>query len=397
MDNLQTDILFDHQLKLLFEDGENRDDFQEKLTDFFPAIIYVYDADKNKLRYINKKITDLLGYEFDEIKSWNSDLMKMVFTEDIDLVKKELKKFYDLKDDESHFYQSRLNHKKGDWKYFKTFGTILRRNENGKAASMLFIAQEYEPELEKKLKDLDRSNKELEEFAYIASHDLQEPLRKISTFAERLQIKFENELGEEGRQYLIRMNSATKNMRLLIENLLEFSRATLKNKSFIKTDLNVIVSEVQTELELQIEETKTVINSDKLPEIEIIPSQIKQLFANIFSNAIKFRKPSENVLIEIKCKKLLNTDKQSYQLEKNNEYYKISISDNGIGFEPEYNEKILQIFQRLHGKSKYPGSGIGLAICKKVVDNHNGLLFAFGEPESGATFTIILPEKNNIN
>jgi PAS domain S-box-containing protein len=252
--------------------------------------------------------------------------------------------------------------------------------------------RQYQSSLEEKIKDLDRSNKELEEFAYVASHDMNEPLRKITTFIERLENKYKPELGEDGQLYLNRISASVENMRHLIDTLLEFSRTARSNQPFMQVDLNAIIKEVQTDLELKIEETSATLQIDALPVIEAIPSQMKQLFDNLLNNSIKFRKTDIHPIITIRCLRLSRRQKELHRLDTANTWYKIDFSDNGIGFEPEYKQRIFQIFQRLHGKTEYPGSGIGLAICKKIIDQHKGLIYATGEPDNGATFTIILPE-----
>jgi signal transduction histidine kinase len=160
----------------------------------------------------------------------------------------------------------------------------------------------------------------------------------------------------------------------------------------MQVDLNAIIKEVQTDLELKIEETSATLQIDALPVIEAIPSQMKQLFDNLLNNSIKFRKTDIHPIITIRCLRLSRRQKELHRLDTANTWYKIDFSDNGIGFEPEYKQRIFQIFQRLHGKTEYPGSGIGLAICKKIIDQHKGLIYATGEPDNGATFTIILPE-----
>jgi signal transduction histidine kinase len=181
-------------------------------------------------------------------------------------------------------------------------------------------------------------------------------------------------------------------MRLLIDNLLEFSRTSRNNHSFEKVDLNVVLKQVISDLELKIEETNTVIEISSMPLIMAIHSQMTQLFTNILANAIKFRKQTEDSSINVRCEKVSDDEKSANFLIQEKEYYKISISDSGIGFEQEYALRIFQIFQRLHGKAEYPGSGIGLAICKKIVDNHNGIIYAESVPGRGSTFSFILPE-----
>jgi light-regulated signal transduction histidine kinase (bacteriophytochrome) len=260
---------------------------------------------------------------------------------------------------------------------------------------MVLEKEKFQKILENKVKELDRSNKELEEFAYIASHDLQEPLRKITSFSERLKEKLPPDLAPDVQLYLNRMLAATSSMRTLIDNLLEFSRTSRSTEPFIKVDLNHTVAEVKADLELKIEETNAHIQSEKLPVIDAIPMQMKQLFTNLFTNAIKFRKINEPPEVLISCSLLSEEDKEMHHLRHNISYYEIVVTDKGIGFDQDYAQKIFQIFQRLHGKAEYPGSGIGLAICKKIVDNHLGQLFARGDLGKGASFHIILPESQS--
>ncbi len=249
-----------------------------------------------------------------------------------------------------------------------------------------------EEELRNSVRVLNRSNKDLEEFAYVASHDLQEPLRKISTFSDRLNEKYKEVLTGDGTLYLERMMASAENMRTLINNLLEFSRISKSTVPFSHINLNFILQQVKTDLELKIEETGTVINSAQLPFITASVTQMKQLFENIINNAIKFRKPGANPLITIASSILPAHKLVDYKLDKDCTYYKIEVTDNGIGFEDEYAARIFQIFQRLHGKAEYPGSGIGLAICQKILEHHNGTIYAENIPDTGARFTFILPE-----
>jgi len=260
---------------------------------------------------------------------------------------------------------------------------------------MVLEKEKFQKILENKVRELDRSNKELEEFAYIASHDLQEPLRKITSFSERLKEKLPSNLEPDVQLYLNRMLAATDNMRTLIDNLLEFSRTSRISEPFVKTDLNNIISEVKADLELKIEETSTTITSETLPVIDAIPMQMRQLFTNLFTNAIKFKGEGSTPKIEIRCSELPDEQKEPNHLRHNNKYYKIVVKDYGIGFDQEFSMKIFQIFQRLHGKAEYPGSGIGLAICKKIVENHSGRIFAESEPGKGAEFITILPESQS--
>jgi signal transduction histidine kinase len=248
---------------------------------------------------------------------------------------------------------------------------------------------------EQSIRELNRSNQELEEFAYIASHDLQEPLRKITMFTERLKSKL-GDLPDEAEVFMKRIESSSANMKILIDNLLELSRAQHGALVCKSVSLQQIADQVLSDLELKIEETKTRVSCHGiLPEVEAVATGIKQLFTNIVSNAIKFRKADQPSEIDIRCVSLDTSHKSDFGLPVDRNYYRIEFQDRGIGFEEIYSDKIFQVFQRLHGRSEYPGSGIGLAICKKIVDNHQGFIFAQSAPGEGSTFTIILPEKQN--
>ncbi len=249
-----------------------------------------------------------------------------------------------------------------------------------------------EDSLKNKMAALNQSNKELEEFAYVASHDMLEPLRKISTFSDRLSDKYKDILTGDGAMYLSRIIASAENMRYLINDLLEFSRVSSKEHSFEPTDLNEILRKAMTDLELTIEETGTRVTSPQLPVIDAVPSQMKQLFTNILNNAIKFRKEGVSPVISIDVAPLTAQERKKYELPASTTYHRISITDNGIGFEHEYATRIFQVFQRLHGKSEYPGSGIGLAICKKITEYHGGVIFAESTQGEGARFVFILPE-----
>ncbi|HEY0656024.1 MAG TPA: PAS domain S-box protein [Chryseosolibacter sp.] len=246
-------------------------------------------------------------------------------------------------------------------------------------------------ELEIKNKELAAMNQELASFAYVSSHDLQEPLRKIQTFATRIVETEEATLSAKARDYFSRMQSAALRMQKLIEDLLAYSRTNTTEKKFERTDLNDVISEIRTELKETIESKKAKITVQKLPTLDTIRFQISQLFTNIFTNALKFSKPDVAPEITITHEVV---EGSSFGQIANAEklYHKISVSDNGIGFEPEHKHKIFEVFQRLHGRSEYSGTGIGLAICKKIVDNHGGVINAESELDHGATFNIYLPK-----
>lgn len=245
--------------------------------------------------------------------------------------------------------------------------------------------------VQKMIAELERSNRELEEFAYVASHDLQEPLRKLLTFSQRLEAKFADVLGESGKELLNRMDNATANMQILIENLLEYSRCSTGVHPFHRILLQTLVEEVVQELDIR-EDANINIEIGSLPEIECIPSQIKQVFNNLITNSIKFRKQDAALLIQITATPFTEKEVQGFVADPTHRYVHIAVTDNGIGFEQEYAERVFQLFQRLHGKTEYPGAGMGLAICKKIIDRHHGYMYATSMPGKGATFHIIIPE-----
>lgn len=304
-----------------------------------------------------------------------------------------------VKEKSDFSYEYLLKTRSGEIKNISTRGKLVR-DENGEVIKMLCINRDVTPlrnfqrGQERNIRELNRSNRELEEFAYIASHDLQEPLRKISMFTERLKAKYEKTFDEEGELFIDRILASAGNMRTLIDDLLDFSRVNRKTNTYDQVDIKSVFAAVVSELELKIEETNANIRlSGTLPTVEAVSSEMKQLFSNILANAIKFRKSSVSPQIRVHGAGVGRAEKTALGLSSDGSFHKIEIQDNGIGFEPEYSEKIFQIFQRLNGKAEYPGSGIGLAICKKIVEKHNGIIFAKSLPDHGSTFTVILPEK----
>jgi len=248
-------------------------------------------------------------------------------------------------------------------------------------------------DLERANLHLQNSNEELERFAYVASHDLQEPLRKIQAFGNLLLERNEQDLNSSGKNYLNRMINSANRMQSLIEALLEFSRATLIEKKFEKRDLNLLIDEVKKEFQERADDKEALIEVAPLPHLTVIPFQFKQMVSNIISNSLKYSKPDEKPVIKITSQILDAQEINEPGAAKEISYCKITISDNGIGFENEHAEKIFELFQRLHGRHEYTGSGIGLSICKKIAENHEGFIRAESEPGKGAAFHIYIPDK----
>lgn len=235
--------------------------------------------------------------------------------------------------------------------------------------------------------ELQRSNRELEEFAFVASHDLQEPLRKIRAFGDRLQQKFSAQLGDTGADYVKRMQAASKRMSTLIDDLLSFSRVTTKQRPFVRIDLNQVLHGVMDDLDYAIEETNAQLHIDPLPVIDADESQIAQVFMNLIANSLKFRQPNMRPIITIACE----TNVVSPVAEDDRSWCCLRFADQGIGFEAQYAERVFSLFQRLHGRDEYSGTGIGLALCRKIIERHGGTISAQSEPGEGAVFTIYLP------
>lgn len=270
-------------------------------------------------------------------------------------------------------------------------------SSEGDAPYYLVICQDItdevaaQQEMEAKNRTLEANNQELQAFNYVASHDLQEPLRKIETFISRLMISDGDQLSEQGKNYLAKTQSSAGRMRKLIDDLLQFSRSTRSRTAFERTDLNVLLEESKEELTTQIEEKSALITSDRLPVILAIPFQIKQLFVNLLSNSVKYSKDGIAPEINISYQLVDSNKDASITGRTPNLYHRITFSDNGIGFDNEYREKIFQLFTRLDPGQDHEGTGIGLAICKKIAENHRGFLNAKGKLDMGASFRLYLP------
>ncbi|MBK9016358.1 MAG: two-component sensor histidine kinase [Saprospiraceae bacterium] len=271
----------------------------------------------------------------------------------------------------------------------------FQNEEKEKRAAELGIANKelafQNEEKEKRAAELIIANKELLAFTYISSHDLQEPLRKIQTFVTIL-LENENEnLSESGKNNFQRMQLAAGRMQQLIDDLLAFSRISTTELTLEKTDLNKIIEEVKTELRDTIQEKQATIEATELCPANIIVFQFRQLMYNLISNALKFSNPAipAHIIVKSRIVKVSKLNNENLSPEKN--YCYITVKDNGIGFEPHFSERIFEVFQKLHGKDEYAGTGIGLAIVKKIAENHNGTITATSELNKGAQFDIYIP------
>jgi light-regulated signal transduction histidine kinase (bacteriophytochrome) len=244
-------------------------------------------------------------------------------------------------------------------------------------------------DLRRTTRELGRSNAELEQFASIASHDLQEPLRKVQTFAEILVAEYHDALGEEGRDYLRRMHNATLRMRALIDDLLTYARVTSRAKSFKQVNLNEVVTQVVADLEISIRDTRGRVEVAPLPVIDADPLQMRQLFQNLIGNALKFHQKGIPPVVTVYTQQReADEDDSSHESVDRCE---VVVGDNGIGFEEQYLDQIFVLFKRLHGRTEYEGTGIGLAICRKIVQLHGGTITARSAVGQGTRFIIRLP------
>jgi light-regulated signal transduction histidine kinase (bacteriophytochrome) len=251
-----------------------------------------------------------------------------------------------------------------------------------------------EENLSRKAAELARSNAELEQFAYVASHDLQEPLRKIQAFGDRLKGKCDAANLQDGRDYLDRMQSAAARMQALINDLLTFSRVISSQQPFVDANLNDVIKGVLSDLEVRIEQTKATIQMGDLPTIEADPLQMRQLFQNLISNALKFQPQGQPPALEIRAEIIKGQFAGTPEEDTYAEQCQITVKDNGIGFEEKYLDKIFAVFQRLHGRGEYEGTGVGLAVCRRITDRHGGIITARSELGKGAEFIVTLPVRH---
>jgi PAS domain S-box-containing protein len=264
-------------------------------------------------------------------------------------------------------------------------------NENGRVVGSVVVfkditeRKQVQDSLAHKAAELARSNAELEQFAFVASHDLQEPLRKIQAFGDRLKVKCEGIKIPEIQDYLERMQSAAARMRTLINDLLAFSRVIRSSEPFVPVDLGVVTKEVLGDLEVRIEKSGAKVEYENLPTLDADPMQMRQLMLNLLSNALKFQAQGAHPHIKISSSSFTPLSQQPH--------CEIRVQDNGIGFDEKYMDKIFAVFQRLHGRTEYEGTGVGLAVCRRIVDRHHGNITAKSQPGKGATFIITLPLK----
>jgi len=279
--------------------------------------------------------------------------------------------------------------------YIKTHELLVQNEEKEKRAAELIIANKelafQNDEKEKRAAELIIANKELESFNYISSHDLQEPLRKIQIFSTRLIADESQNLSDKGKEYVLKIEDSAKRMRTLIDDLLAYSRTTISERKFETTSLTPIIEAVKNDFKEIITAKQATIESGEMCDAYIIPFQFHQLMHNLIGNALKFSHPGKPPHIIINSRNIKGSKIKDQILLSEKEYCHITVTDNGIGFAPQYKDHIFEIFKRLHDKEKISGTGIGLTIAKKIVENHNGVIIATGELNKGASFDIYIP------
>ncbi len=370
------------------------------VTDFMPQIVFATRHDGYH-EFFNKQWYDYTGLDFETTKDTGWSLV--VHPDDKERTWNVWN--HSLQSGELYEIEYRLRRYDGEYRWFlgraiaffnedgvilKWFGTCTDIHDQKMMSDVLESrVAERTAELVQLNKELENSNAELMQFASVASHDLKEPLRKIHMFSTLINDRYSAESPQGLQTYLERISSSSARMTNLINDLLTYSRLSITD-FFVPVDLNLILKEVLNDLELSIAEKKAVITSNALPQIDAVPGQWRQVFQNIISNALKFTKPELTPVISITGERVAALSMESQPLE-NGLFCRITIKDNGIGFDEQYAQKIFTIFQRLHSREKYEGTGIGLAITKKIIEKHNGIISAQSTEGAGATFIIILP------
>jgi PAS domain S-box-containing protein len=348
-----------------------------EILDTMADALFVIDSDA-RIRVINDSVRKLFGYTEPEILGKTIDTLEHIdHDESISRTLQDMLRRAPIRDEERVFRT-----KSGE--PIDVSISVSPLHEKEIEGGAVLIARDIRErmrateELHAFTVKLQQSNRELEDFAYVASHDLQEPLRKIQAFGDRLRARYADTLTGEGVDYLKRMQSAAARMQALINDLLVFSRVTTKAQPFVPVDLNVVVHEVMHDLEVRIHQAGAEVTIEALPVIDADPSQMHQLIQNLISNGLKFHRPDTPPRVKISGKVI-------------HAFAEIVVSDEGIGFDERYAERIFTMFERLHGRGTYEGTGIGLAICRKIAQRHGGDIRARSVPGEGSSFIVTLP------
>lgn len=378
-------IRFNNELKILDESSR-----QAEILGQYGSWVLNYKT----LKYsYSDNLFRLLGCKPQSFEPTIQNLLEFVHPEDASIVTKS--NILALSTQEIPTMNYRIIRGDGIIRHFKTISKTF--TDLSGVQTMIGTTQDVtedynkSEQLRERNKELVQNIKELSEFNHVASHDLQEPLRKIQTFISRLNDKEKENLSEFGQEYLSRIENASNRMRILINDLLQYSRTNRAEKNLVRTDLNEALQNSLQELSQNIEDKNAVIEHTTLPFINGVSFQMQQLFSNLLSNSLKYAKEDVSPIIKIDYQEIIAKKEAVLNENTNKKYHKINFTDNGIGFEQQHAKRIFLLFNRLHGKTEYQGTGVGLAICKKIVENHNGYIFAFSEPNIGTTFSIYIP------
>lgn len=354
---------------------------------------WIWNLDTDKMIFSDNQYR-LFGCEPQSFEATNDVILNYIHADDTVLIEKVIQDIIDEKDFSSVDFRI-TRQDTGETRYIKSIGKLIIDSYGKKniIGSNFDITQEYfaNLKLEDRNLELERSNKELASFNHVASHDLQEPLRKIQTFISRFSDDDKAKISENGKNCISKIEDSANRMRILIDDLLLFSRTNKSEKVFEKSDLNFILENSKQEFSQVITDKNAIITSDKLPFTNVIQFQMQQLFTNLIGNSLKYFNKNIPLKIKISCETIIADSYPILNLSTKDKFYKISFSDNGMGFEQEQAEKIFVLFNRLHPANDFPGTGIGLTICKKIAENHKGFLFAEGKVDKGATFNLFLP------
>lgn len=352
---------------------------------------WILNMEENSYTY-SDNLFRLLGEQPQSFKPELDTFMGYVHPDDVEQLEKDVEDM--IENEHLPFVNYRIIQKSGNIRYFKSYGQILILSGVKKLiGTTTDVTEEIESYklLEERNSELERNNKELSAFNHVASHDLQEPLRKIQTFLSRLIDKESENISENGQMYISRIQNAATRMRTLIDDLLQFSRTNKTEKVFETANINILLESAKQDLAEAISDSNAMITADKFPVMQVIPFQIQQLFSNLIGNSIKYQKKDTTPKIAITYQRINAIEEDKLIKPKREHYHKLTFTDNGIGFDNQYAEKIFVLFNRLHSKSDFSGTGIGLSICKKIVDNHKGYIFANGTEDKGAVFEVFLP------